>query len=105
LEESAIVLSPTGPVIVSCRFLPHAEAEYRAACENAYYSLSLEEGPVKPVKKEKPTGDFPLLQDFALYHIPNNLPVPDPESLLQLLQPGKIQYDENYILPDEEYRY
>jgi hypothetical protein len=103
IEESAVYLAPEGPVVVSC-LVPQDELEkYRTHCENAFYSLTLD-----GAQLDKAAGKAELLQSLQklyLLHVPGNLqPVP-PETLLAPKTPEvkpKIQYDENYILPDEE---
>lgn len=106
LEESAIYLAPEGPVVVSC-FIRHEEVEkYRTECENAYYSLNLGAG--EPKEKSATSDLAKELQNLHFLHVPNNLPVIEPETVLEGTVPSKskpqIQYDENYILPAEEYR-
>lgn len=106
LEESAIYLAPEGPVVVSC-FIPREEVEkYRTECENAYYSLSLGTGEIKTTKVKSDLAKE--LQNLYFLHVPGNLPLIEPASILGGQAPSTtkppVQYDENYILPAEEYR-
>lgn len=106
IDETAVVLSPEGPVVVSCMVRADEKEKFRTHCENAFYSLSLTgEGETKQVKADVTKQ----LQKIYFVHIPGNLPVVSPESLM-LPQPAQtkptpsIQYDENYILPDDKNR-
>lgn len=107
-EETAIALAGEGPVVVSC-FIPAEEYDkYRTHCENAFYSLSLESVMAK-MKLESATKSDLTIELARLYflHIPGNLPVIQPESVLSPATTApkpenKINYDENFILPDEK---
>jgi hypothetical protein len=107
-EETAIAQAGEGPVVVSC-FIPVEEYEkYRTHCENAFYSLSLESVMAK-MKLESATKSDLMVELTRLYylHVPGNLPVIQPDTVLSpaAVAPkpeNKINYDENFILPDEK---
>ncbi len=108
-EETAIVISDLGPVVVSCLIPRDQEDKYRTHCENAFYSLVLEadRGDATTGKKMKVN----LVDELAkLYfvNIPGNLPVMPPEALMKTSTPqpeqqptGPTMYDDNFILPNE----
>jgi hypothetical protein len=104
-EETAVIISDEGPVVVSC-MVPTAEYEiYRTHCENAFYSLILDadRGP-KDKGKNKISALVIELQKLHYLNMPDNLPVIAPEVLLNTGPKPTVtkptQYDENYILPD-----
>jgi hypothetical protein len=105
-EETAIALSDLGPVVVSCLIPGNEQDRYRTHCENAFYSLTLEAD--KGGDWDKKNSKNNLMNELAkiyFFHIPGNLPVLAPEALVNTPIPqkpaGTIQYDDNFILPDE----
>ncbi len=105
-EETAIAQSEHGPVVVSCLIPAERYAAYRTHCENAFYSLVLDaDKSSEPGGKTKVDLTF-VLQRLYYVNIPGTLPVIAPEVLMGApaaapKPEGKIQYDENYILPDD----
>jgi hypothetical protein len=107
IEESAVFLAPEGPVVISCMVPLDEWEKYRTHCENAFYSLTL--GGAQPEKQVAKSDLTQNLQGLNLLHMPGNLQVVPPETLLsapasQAKPKPTIQYDENYILPAEENR-
>ncbi|AFM13374.1 hypothetical protein [Turneriella parva] len=103
-DETGIVLADAGPVVVSCVVPAEKYAELRTHCDNAFYSLST--GGSAPAASSQSKAD--ALADWArIYYVnmPGNLPVLAPEAVMGTqpakAEPAKINYDENYILPDE----
>jgi len=104
-DETGIVIGDSGPVVVSCVVPADRYAELRTNCENAFYSISA--GGSAPAGDNQPAkSDY--MNDWAkIYYVnmPGNLPVLAPEALMLTQpvapEPAKINYDENYILPDE----
>ncbi|MBL8032145.1 MAG: hypothetical protein JNJ69_00480 [Leptospiraceae bacterium] len=109
-EETAVVISDQGPVVVSCLIPANMYTQYRTHCENAFYSLVLdaEKGGDAPVKADV----YSALRNFSYQNLPGNLPVVAPDALMSSgagnaapqKPPGAVQYDDNYILPDEVHR-
>ncbi len=105
LDQTAVILAPEGPIIVSCYFRAEDKEKYRTACMNAFYSLTAGaeiEAPAKPAAvAAKDIGAIYFL------HVPSNLPAIDLSTLTKKPEPvinptpPRPQYDENYILPDE----
>jgi len=107
-DETAVIIGNAGPVTVSC-MVPQDEYEtYRTFCENAFYSVSLETviATLKPGETATNTDLMIELGRLYFMHIPGNLPVISPDALIksETTAPkpqNKPQYDENFILPDE----
>jgi len=104
-DETGIVLADAGPVIVSCVVPADKYSELRTHCENAFYSISTSGS--SPATTQT-TAKADMLADWAriyFVNMPGNLPVIAPEALMVTqpvkAEPAKINYDENYILPDE----
>lgn len=104
-EETAIVISDQGPVVVSCLVPGERYAEYRTHCENAFYSLTLDAEKSSDSPSRSKVDLTSELKSLYFLNIPGNMRVMSPESLLNTTQPQKpasaVQYDENYILPDD----
>ena len=80
-------------------------AAYRTHCENAFYSLVLDADKSSEGGKTKVDLAYEL-QRLYYVNIPGTLPVVAPEVLMgapaSAPKPeNKIQYDDNYILPDD----
>lgn len=105
-EETAIAQSEHGPVVVSCLIPADRYAAYRTHCENAFYSLVLD-ADKSPESGGKTRVDLVSeLQRLYYVNIPGTLPVVAPEVLMGApatapKPENKIQYDDNYILPDD----
>lgn len=104
-DETGIVIGESGPIVVSCVIPASRYTELRTHCENAFYSISA--GGASPATDTQ-TAKADRLADWArMYYVnmPGNLPVLAPEALMLTqptkAEPSKINYDENYILPDE----
>ncbi len=104
-DETGIVLSAEGPVVVSCVVPADKYIVLRTHCENAFYSISLD-GKSSPSPDSTASKSDLTAEISRIYYLnmPGNLPVIAPEALLgaqpQKVTPAKTDYDENYILPD-----
>ncbi|HRP69648.1 MAG TPA: hypothetical protein PLY93_08970, partial [Turneriella sp.] len=109
-EETAIVMANEGPVIVSCLIPKADEQQYRTICDNAFYSVVLDASgeAVMPAQKTAKSSVVDFLTRLYFLHVPNNLPSIPPETIFDppsqqntVVPPRPIQYDGNYILPND----
>lgn len=106
-DETGIVLSSAGPVVISC-VVPAAKYELlRTHCENAFYSITLDGKAESTTNNDGHKTDLVAeLSRIYYLNVPGSLPVLSPEALIGV-QPTqapaaiKTEYDENYILPNE----
>lgn len=103
-EETAVVISDHGPVVVSCVIPMERYADFRTHCENAFYSLVLDAEKTDSGQRTK-ADIVSELAKIQYSNVPGSLPVIAPDTLMGVpaaapKPAGQIQYDDNYILPD-----